>query len=162
INRFMGWDYLWFLHNDATHEVRESSFGPNTDRVVVSHGGYRRLKSSVTPTRSFELNHARHRLTIHDEFEGEGEHRLEIPLHLAQGVEVAGQRRGHLVLRAGRRIFALTWQSMSKWELHIEPGRISPSYGVVHPSTVLIWQYSGPLASMTITIEPMSTASLAS
>ena len=113
--------------------MREISFGPDTDRVVVSHGGYRRLKSPVTPVRSFELNDARHRLTIRDEFEGEGEHRLEIPLHLAQGVEVAGQEPGRLVLRAGQRTFALTWETMSEWKLRIEPGRISPSYGSSAP-----------------------------
>jgi hypothetical protein len=161
INRFIRWDYLWLLHNDASHEVRAISFGPDTDRVVVSHGGYRRLKSPVTPVRSFELNHARHCLTIRDEFEGEGEHWLEIPLHLAQGVEVAGQEPRLLILQVGQRTFALTWETMSEWTLRIKPGRISPSYGIVRPSKVLIWQCSGPLASMTITIEPISATPLA-
>lgn len=161
INRFMRWDYLWFLHNDAAHEVCESKFGPDIDRVVVSHSGYQRLPSPVTPVRSFELDHARHRLTIRDEFVGAGKHRLEIPLHLAPGVEVDEQEPGCLILWAGQRPFALTWETASEWELCIEPGRISPAYGLLRPSKTLLWQRHGPLASLTITIEPVYATSLA-
>lgn len=155
INRFVRPDYLWFLHNDASHEVREVSFGPNTDRLVLSHGGYRRLKSPVTPVRSFELNHAEHRLTIRDEFKGEGEHQLEIPLHLASGVEVNRQEPGHLVLQVEKRSFSLAWDATSMWNLRIESGRISPSYGVSLPSTTLIWRHTGPLSTLAVSLQPM-------
>jgi uncharacterized heparinase superfamily protein len=155
INRFVRPDYLWFLHNDAAYEVREVNFGPNTDRLLLSHGGYRRLKSPVTPVRSFELDHAEHRLTICDEFEGEGEHRLEIPLHLATGIEIERQEPGRLVLRSEQRSFMLTWEPMSMWELRIEPGRISPSYGIALPSTTLIWKRIGHLQMLAVTLQPM-------
>jgi uncharacterized heparinase superfamily protein len=161
INRFVRPDYLWFLHNDAIHEVREVNFGSNTDRLVLSHGGYRRLKSPVTPVRSYELNHSEHRLTVRDEFEGEGGHRLEIPLHLASGVEVDHQESGQLVLRVGQRSFSLTWDATSMWDLRIEPGRISPSYGLTLPSLILIWQLTGPLSSFTITLKPMPVVTVA-
>lgn len=155
INRFVRPDYLWFLHNDAAHEVREVNFGSNTDRLILSHGGYRRLKSPVTPVRRFELNHAEHSLTIRDTFEGEGEHRLEIPLHLARGVVIDSQDPGRLVLRVGQRRFALTWEPKLGWELRIETGRVSPSYGLTYPSVNLIWQHIGPLANFNVTFQPM-------
>jgi uncharacterized heparinase superfamily protein len=155
INRFVRPDYLWFLHNDAVHEVREVNFGPNTDQLILSHGGYRRLKSPVTPVRRYELNHTKHRLTILDEFEGEGEHQLEITLHLASGVEVDHQESGRVVLRVGKRSFSLDWASTSMWNLRIEPGRISPSYGLTLPSVTLIWLHTGPLSDITVTLQPM-------
>lgn len=155
INRFVRPDYLWILHNDAIHEVREVNFGSSTDQLLLSHSGYSRLKYPVTPVRKFELNHAEHRLTIRDEFEGEGEHRLVIPLHLASGVEVYRQELGHIVLRVGQRSFLLTWEAMSMWELHIEPGRISPSYGLTSPSITLTWHHVGPLSPFTVTLQPM-------
>jgi hypothetical protein len=109
----------------------------------------------VTPVRSFELDHAEHRLTICDEFEGEGEHRLEIPLHLATGIEIERQEPGRLVLRSEQRSFMLTWEPMSMWELRIEPGRISPSYGIALPSTTLIWKRIGHLQMLAVTLQPM-------
>jgi uncharacterized heparinase superfamily protein len=162
INRFVRWDYLWFLHNDAPHQVREVSFGrPDADRVVVSHGGYRRLKSPVTLVRTVELHHAMHKLTVRDVFEGEAEHRLEIPVHLAPDVEVHNPTEGRVLLLAGGRQFALTWEETGEWEMSIEEGRVSRSYGVVHPVKVLVWRRIGPLASLTMAIEPMSTTSSA-
>lgn len=162
INRFIRWDSLWLLHNDAVPEVRAVTFGQDTDRLVVSHGGYRCLKSAATPVRSIELDHTKHRLTIRDQFEGEGAHRLEIPLHLAQGVKVDNPESGRLVLRVSQRIFVLSWEPISEWELRIEPGRISPSYGITCPTEVLIWQRIGPLATLAVVIEPMSAADIAS
>jgi uncharacterized heparinase superfamily protein len=162
INRFMRWDYLWFLHNDAAHEVRELNFEqPNAHRLVLSHGGYRRLKSPVTPVRTVELHHVKHKLIVRDAFEGDGEHRLEIPVHLAPGVEVHAHAEGRLSLSAGNHRFSLTWDETKDWDLHVEKGRVSPSYGVAHTATVLIWRRSGTLASMTMVIEPMPAASSA-
>lgn len=156
INRFIRWDYLWFLHSDAAHEVRRISLGKDTDRLMLSHTGYQRLKSAVTPVRSFELDHVKHRLIIRDEFEGEGEHRLEIRLHLTPGLEVVEQEPGRLILRTEKRRFMLSWGPISMWELSVESGRISSSYGVVCPSKVLLWHRMGPLHTLTVIIEPIA------
>jgi uncharacterized heparinase superfamily protein len=156
INRFMRWDYLWSLHNDATHEVREFSLGEYADRLVIGHGGYRRLASPVTPVRCFELSHSEHRLTIHDDFIGKGVHCVEIPYHLAHGVKIELQEQGKIVLRAGQHRFMLIWAPVSVWQLDIVPGRISPSYGVAYDTTVLVWRRTGQLSSLTVGLEPVT------
>lgn len=155
INRFMRWDYLWLLHNDAVPDVREANFGPSTARLVLSHSGYRRLKFPVTPIRTLDLNHADHRLTITDQFEGEGNHRVDVRLHLAIGVQIDGQEPDHIVLRGGQRLFSVTWEPASIWQLSIGANRISPSYGIAIPSIVLTWQHIGHLSTLSVVIKPL-------
>jgi uncharacterized heparinase superfamily protein len=155
INRFVRPEYLWQLHDDAAPEVREVTLGPWADRLTVSHGGYRRLESPVTPVRTFELEHATHRLTISDEFDGVGDHTVEVPLHLAPGVEVQSSAPGRIILQSRERQFCITWHSELPWVVRTEQGRVSSTYGVAHASTVLIWQRTGPLAALAMTAEPL-------
>lgn len=158
INRFVRPDYLWFLHNDATHEVREVNFGSNTDRLVLSHSGYQRLKSPVTPVRSFELNHVEHALTVVDCFLGHGEHALRIPLHLAPGTTVREREAGVLELENDGRRFLCLWSSTADWILSLAPSRVSPTYGRVTPSTSLVWSRArGSPVQLRVTLVPEGT-----
>jgi uncharacterized heparinase superfamily protein len=68
INRFVAPDYLWTLHNDAENVLRECTFRPDVDRLVISHTGYSRLQAAVVPVRTISLEHTSHRLTITDHF----------------------------------------------------------------------------------------------
>jgi uncharacterized heparinase superfamily protein len=155
INRFIRWDYLWSLHNDAVHEVRDVNFQKNVDRLVISHTGYQRLKFPVKPVRSLQLDHEKHRLTIADTFEGIGEHILRVPLHLAPQVEAIQTEINEVSLQAEGRKFKLTWNNASAWNLLIKIGRISPTYGVVKSNVMLVWHRVGALAPLTIAIEPL-------
>ena len=89
INRFVRPDYLWFLHDDAEFEVETCEFGAERDRLAMRHTGYCRLPDPVLVARTLTLDHREHMLAIEDRFEGEGDHDVEIPLHLAAGVGAA-------------------------------------------------------------------------
>lgn len=154
INRFISPDYLWGLHNDARPVVREVSFSTRLDRLVVSHTGYQRLASPVTPLRTVTLDHDMHRLAIHDRFEGDGQHLVEIPLHLAAGVEVVERSEGRVTLAANGNTFAVAWRSAGDWTLQVLEGRVSPSYGVTRPTSVLQWRRRGTLAELLLEVAP--------
>ncbi|MFO1171415.1 MAG: alginate lyase family protein [Hyphomicrobiaceae bacterium] len=153
INRFFGPRDLWTLRNDARHRVDEVSFTETHSRLVAGHSGYERLSSPVRVSRTFELDHERHRLTIHDDFSGAGVHTIEMPLHLSPGVTAALEAT-RVRLTAGNRAFVVTWSDASDWQASIEPARVSPSYGVVVPSERLVFRRADVLRPLTVTIEP--------
>jgi uncharacterized heparinase superfamily protein len=154
INRFIAWNALWSLYYDATPEVRKWSAGPDRDEFEGAHGGYRKLAETVVPVRRVVLDHASHSLTIRDEFEGTGAHEVEIPLHLHPGVEAIPLAPGSLRLRANNMHFEVVWSDAGAWQLHIEPSRVSRSYGIVGASKRLVWRRSGPLSPFEIRIRP--------
>jgi uncharacterized heparinase superfamily protein len=158
INRFIRPDYLWTLHNDARHCVDEIAFAPDRDRLRVSHTGYQRLTSPVTVQRTFELEHAAHRLVITDEYTGQGKHTVEMPLHLSIGVGVElGDGGAELI--AGDRRFALTWAPKEAWTVTVEDARVSPTYGIALPTRRLVWRRVGALTPLSITLQPVVTTS---
>lgn len=154
INRYVSPDYLWFLQNDARPRVREVSLSAREDRLVLSHTGYERLATPVTPVRTLTLRHATHALGIEDHFEGSGDHAVEVPLHLAVGVKVVDTSSGRIVLAAHGRTFVVAWNPVREWELEVTDGRVSPSYGVALPTQVLRWRRRGPLVGLTVNILP--------
>ena len=146
---------LWELKYDARPELRAFEPGPEQDRFSGAHAGYRRLAEPVTPVRTIVLDHRRHSLMVSDAFEGSGHHRIEVPLHLAPGVEVAERAAGVVVLRAGARRFTLEWSPTEAWSLDVGPGRVSPSYGVAVPIVRLAWTREGLLEpALTVCIAP--------
>jgi uncharacterized heparinase superfamily protein len=159
INRFIGWDHLWTLHNDAAPEVRQWAPGPESDLFVGSHTGYQRLGDQICPVRTIVLDHHRHALSVIDECEGRGTHAVSIPLHLASGVTARLKGPEEIVLTAGAREFLIEWSSASEWKIEIGRGRVSHSYGVVVPTVRLVWHHSGPLpVTLTMRIMPRRVA----
>ncbi|MCR9191739.1 MAG: heparinase II/III family protein [Gammaproteobacteria bacterium] len=141
INRFIRWDYLWTLHNDAKPTIETWHVGDDYDCFIGSHSGYHRLADPVTPRRTIQLNHANHHLIIQDEILCEGQHVISIPLHLDPNVKATISSEGHTVsLEASSQKYKLVWESSEPWQLIVETTRISPSYGVLIPSKKLIWQ----------------------
>ena len=143
INRFIRPDYLWNLHYDARPEVLV--WEPGKERTVLraSHGGYRRLVPPIRIERTVILDHGRHELTVTDLFEGEGEHRIEIPLHLAPGVTSLLDDKGKVILKAANgKVFWLHWQGKG-FKLRVDEGRVSPSYGRAVPIIRLSWHFQG-------------------
>ena len=75
-----------------------------------------------------------------DEFEGRPEGKVEIPLHLAPGVEVLSwMPEGKVALYAQQREFELTWGNPERWQMSVEDAKVSPSYGVAVNSKRLVW-----------------------
>jgi uncharacterized heparinase superfamily protein len=148
---------LWTFENDARPQPLAFETGPERDRFRGSHTGYSRLSRPVTPVRSIELDHHRHSLTVQDTFDGAGHHRLEVPLHLAVGVEATLRSPGHVELLASGRRFVLTWDPHEAWALEIGSGRVSPSYGVALPIVRLLFRREGALEpGLTLRIAPQA------
>jgi uncharacterized heparinase superfamily protein len=143
INRFVAFDQLWVLHNDARPELRCWQPGTAFDLFQGTHTGYRRLPKPVQPVRRIVLDHARHALFVEDIFEGGGEHHFEVPLHLAPLVQARIIEPGRVELCAGESTFTLGCASADAWSIDIEAARVSPSYGVVVPTQRLVWRRVG-------------------
>ena len=142
---------LWNLQNDARAECTGWQSDETQDVFAGRHQGYRRL--GVEVARRIRLEKPSGRLEIVDEIEGQGEHEVVIPLHLAPGVVV--ERDGEAIrLRSGGCGFLLA-ASGEGWRLAIEPTTISPSYGVAEASHRLAWTRRGALpATLSVTIVP--------
>jgi hypothetical protein len=156
INPFIRWDYLWTLKYEAVPEKRVWRTSDQFDFFEGSHRGYQNLNGPVLPIRTIRLDHSTHSLTLHDRFEGTGNHELEIPLHLAPGVEVDDGHSGEIYLQSESRVFALKWTSDQDWHTNLENTRVSPSYGVAVSSKRIVWRRSGPLADLKISLLPVA------
>jgi heparinase II/III-like protein len=146
---------LWHVGYLARPELREFETGAQRDRFTGAHAGYTRLAQPVTPVRTITLDRAAHALVVRDDFEGSGQHRFEVPLHLASGVAADEAGPGLVELRAGGRAFSLEWSPLDEWSLSIEAGRVSPSYGVALPVARLLWTREGETgAPLVVRIAP--------
>lgn len=153
LNRFVGKDQLWTLHNDAVPQVLRWEAGETEDVFVGTHTGYQRLPQPATPTRTIVLGHLHHTLQIHDAVTGTGDHTVRVRLHLAPDVAVENVGPGQATLSAGGKEFVLVWAPVSLWTLTIVAAEVSPSYGVVVPSVSLVWDRRGPLpCALTVSI----------
>jgi uncharacterized heparinase superfamily protein len=153
INRFRGPADLFWLHDDARPQIRNFDAGSSNASLVAAHSGYERLAEPVTVVRRITLHHESHELVVEDRFEGSGSHSVEIPLHLPVHVQAVGQSP-EVVLHANDRRFALSASCSTAWTFGVQRSRLSPSYGIVSPSTKLVWQHRGRLNSLTFRIAP--------
>jgi uncharacterized heparinase superfamily protein len=156
INRFIRWDYLWNLHNDAKPIVHQWETNSQFDVFCGSHTGYLRLEKPIQPKRTITLDHKQHSLLIQDEFDGFQKHIITIPLHLAPNVTVEKITETTLQLVSFGKSFTLEWQHPEVWVLQIEEARVSPSYGIAVPIIKLIWRNTkDSYQSLKITISPI-------
>lgn len=154
INRFLAPDILWFLHNDARHDLRLWETGAEKDIFEGAHDGYGRLRRPVTVVRRISLEHASHKLLVEDRFEGEGQHDFRIPLHLAPGVTAERVSASAALLIAGDEHFSVRWKEGEHWEFAIEAARVSESYGRVEKTVRLVWRRTGEPMPLRTAIEP--------
>jgi hypothetical protein len=157
INRFVRPDDLWRLHNDARPEVYRWECGPHQDVFEGGHTGYCRGSANIMPIRALALDHRRHGLALFDRFQTRGMNQveLEIPLHVAVGVDVEEDGRGGLIMVAGNGRFRLVWFGAGAWRLERTKARVSPTYGVALPIWRLGWRYRGtPEPSLLICLTP--------
>jgi uncharacterized heparinase superfamily protein len=154
-NRFVEGS-LWLLHDDATPDARRWEPGDTSVLFQGAHAGFHRLNPPVTPVRTVLLDPIRHRLTIEDHFDGDGEHRVAIPLQLAPGITPHLGEKGSLALRAVEQAFELEWGDPDSWSLEIQQGWVSPSYGIKLAAPRLVWSRTGSLCSLRVEIAPSS------
>ena len=148
VNRFVGREELWWLRDDARPAIRRHEPADEADVLVVAHTGYLRLTNPVTPVRTYILEHSAHALIIVDQFEGEGSHAIEVPVHLANGVEPEMATDG-VRLRAGDSVFSV--QTLSPgWTLTRESTELSASYGRRKAGHRLVWRREGPLVELRV------------
>lgn len=158
INRFVRPEYLWTLRDDARPEVRRWETSAEADRLIAAHSGYRRLAQPVTAVRSVLLDKVNHRLVVLDHFEGDGNHVARVPFHLDPNVAIEPAARGQWRLAANATSFLLVSGDVADWQATIEPGWVSPSYGVKHESLVLVFERSGALVPLAIGLMPADDA----
>lgn len=139
INRFIRWDYLWTMHDDAKPVVTAWQTGPDHDYFCASHTGYQRLADPVTPQRTITLDHHTHSLLIQDDILCDKSHEVTIPLHLAPHVVATIADDQRIVLEANNKQFILDWQGTASWQVSISSARVSPSYGVVVETQQIMW-----------------------
>jgi hypothetical protein len=109
------------------------------DAFSGGHRGYRRLSSPVGHTRACFLDKARPRVLVRDRLDGTDEHAVVWRFHLDPAV-VADVEAGDVRLSCSAGVMWLLPDLPSGFELSLEPGWISPSYGVKVPTIVLVWR----------------------
>jgi uncharacterized heparinase superfamily protein len=139
INRFYAPDNLWNLHEDARAACLAFTSSSDADQFVGLHHGYQRLADAVTIHRTVTLDHRSGLLTIRDEASGSGHHSLRLPFAISREVKPGALARRSVTLAAGSRSFLLEWDGDPAWKWTLEPTRLSPRYGVVLPSSRLVW-----------------------
>lgn len=155
INRFIRPDYLWNLHNDAMPRALGWHDDPCRSWFCGEHSGYHRFANPVTPRRAWLLDKNTHTLLVADRLMGQGEHDVEVPLHLHPGVHIESISDGQAILLNGGRRFRIDWCSSSCFELKSEPARVSHSYGRALPSMRLVWRARVSLpATLSMIISP--------
>jgi uncharacterized heparinase superfamily protein len=143
---------LWTLGAEAVPLRREWLPSATVDRLVVSHGGYRRLPNPVIPVRTFALDRASGTLAVGDGFEGSGDHEVRVPYHLAPGIEAVEERPGRWVL--GGTSLVLELEPARDWEASLRESWFAPHYGVRVESRCLELRRSGPLRPLLVAIGP--------
>jgi len=155
INRFLGPEFRWNMHNDAGHELVEFSAGAGVDRFVGRHTGYTRLASPLTIERTVELTHASASLRVHDRFIGAGEHAIVVPLHLNPAARANKTGDGRVLVEIQGRGFEITWDN-TRWSLEFATGREAASYGAKLPATRLEWRARGADLEFEMLIRPVA------
>jgi uncharacterized heparinase superfamily protein len=141
---------LWRLEPDATPEVRSWRTSATADRLVAAHAGY----APVTPVRTIALDKRDDILAVLDSFEGEGEHEVRIPFHLAPEIVAEEERPGRWHLTAPERTFVLELDDPGAWHAELRPSWVSPSYGVRIESRCLELSRRGPLELLLVAVGP--------
>ena len=156
INRFLGPEFRWNMHNDAAHELVEFTASREVDRFIGRHTGFARLANPVIVERMLELTHESAALRVRDRFIGEGGHEVRVPLHLAAAASARLADAGRVLVEVAGRVFEILW-SDARWSLEIGTGREAASYGKKVTVTRLEWCASGAGLELDVRIRPCAT-----
>jgi uncharacterized heparinase superfamily protein len=142
LNRFVSPDQLWQLHYDALPEAAGLKTSARVDRFRGAHRGYERLSSPVSHTRELFLSRTAPRLLVVDRVGMNGTHSLVWRFHLDPAVTATVHDVDVRLVAGHREAWLLTDAVTGTFSLSVEPGWVSPSYGVKVPTTVVVWRTS--------------------
>lgn len=92
--------YFMWTEKARRNLIRWESTG-QTDTVVGSHDGYRRLPDPVTHTRELQFTKGSRTLTVRDSMSAQGVHEIELAFHFAPGCRVTVSERNKLEVDHG-------------------------------------------------------------
>ncbi|MCU1385404.1 MAG: hypothetical protein JWL71_4101 [Acidobacteria bacterium] len=142
VNRFVSPTALWQLEYDAAPIDPQWQFGSEVDSFSGGHRGYLRLDPPVAHRRAFYVSRTGPRVLLCDWLDSDGPHAYAWRFHLDPAV-VPHVHGGDVRLTAGDLdIWLLPADGAFRGALSLEPGWISPSYGVKVPTTVIRWALS--------------------
>lgn len=136
VNRFIGPDALWQLRDDAAPLDVAFESGSGRDWFRGSHTGYERLASPVRVTRHMAMSRQEPLIAIGDTLTGSGTHDVvwRFPLDPAVRAVIHGS---DVRFESGGRERWLLGASPLPAAWSLEPGWVSPSYGLKTATTVL-------------------------
>ena len=139
LNRFVAPDALWQLHDDARPIEPVLHVGERADSFRGGHSGYSRLVPPLVHVREVIVEKGRPRVLLRDSVSGSGTHTLVWRFHVDPSAtpEVAGT--DVCLTGNGRTVWLLPDAAPAALSLSLEPGWVSPSYGVKVATTVLVW-----------------------
>lgn len=140
VNRFVGPDALWQLRNDAHPVTPRIRAGTRADRFRGGHDGYARLAAPVMHTRECFVDRPGSQVLVRDMLEGSGDHALTWRFHLDPAVTPERHGTDVRLSNGGRDVWLLPDECAAAMTFEIQPGWVSPSYGVRVPTQVLVWQ----------------------
>ena len=145
LNRFVGPDALWQLRYDAKPLDAALHVGDRVDCFRGAHSGYARLAARVSHTRECVVDKWLPRMLLRDVVDGDGDHILVWRFHLDPAVTPEVDGRDARLSRGGKIVWLLPDATAARFPLSLEPGWVSPSYGVKVPTTVLVWRATAHL-----------------
>lgn len=101
----------------------------NGAKVVGEHNGYAKLRDPVIHRRSLSLDAETRKITLLDEIEAKGEHRIEIFFHLAETCSIAESHGNTLIIDVGPGTVSL--EIDERLEISILRGSKEPKCGWV-------------------------------
>lgn len=138
INRFIRWDYLWNLINDAQPSQLVWDISMERSIFKGSHSGYKKIDESIEIERLFILDHLSDTVFIKDFFIINENHSISIPYHFHPDVilEQTSESEVSCFIRGQKFYFVVISDSL--FQLSILPSRVSFSYGTFQPSNKVI------------------------
>jgi hypothetical protein len=144
LNRFIGEDALWQLRDDARPTGARWSVGDAGDYFHGAHTGYLRLSPPVASSREFFVARDTARVVVRDRIDGTGRHTVVWRFHFDPSATAELNDGDCRITGAGSEVWLLPIGEAAGTS-RIEPGWVSPSYGVRHATSVLVIEYAGPL-----------------
>jgi hypothetical protein len=143
LNRFVGEDALWQLHDDArpVGVVWEAVDGGGYFRG--GHDGYRRLQPPLAVTREIFVEPTEPRVALRDRVDGGPGHQLTWRFHLDPAVTADVIDRDCRLRCDDREVWMLAGDD-DRRERRVERGWVSPSYGVRHETAVIVIEDRAP------------------
>jgi len=123
----------------STPKILEWSSTESEDLLVAEQYAYKSmLTEPVTHKRTFVLDKMRYRLTIIDDFYGQGNHTAELFFHFNAGVQVEKTSYNRIFLKDSETGMRMDMDYERKdEEILIDPGLIAWRYGQTKPNKVL-------------------------